>query len=144
MKNEFKAEFLSSSENERFARLIASAFIMELDPTTEELSEIKTAVSEAVTNAVIHGYGKDEGIVTMTGKICDNTVVFTVSDRGKGIENVEKAREPLYTGAPEMERSGMGFTIMEAFTDSLKVESKPGCGTSVIMAKQINGGKNGQ
>ncbi len=144
MKNEFKAEFLSNSENERFARMIAAAFVMELDPTTEDLSEIKTAISEAVTNAIIHGYADKSGMITMTGKICDNTVIFTISDKGRGIENIEKAREPLYTGAPDMERSGMGFTIMEAFMDSIEVQSTVGQGTSVIMSKQLIGGNNGK
>lgn len=139
MKNEMKAEFLSISENESFARTIASAFILPLDPTVEEMSEIKTAISEAVTNAVIHGYGHNEGIITMTGRISDNTVVFTVSDKGQGIENIEKAREPLYSGAKDSERSGMGFTIMEAFMDKISVESTLTKGTTVVMTKLIGG-----
>ena len=140
MKNEMKTEFLSISENEGFARMVAAAFVLELDPTTEEMSEIKTAISEAVTNSVIHGYGNTgQGIITITGRICENIVVFTVSDKGKGIENIEKAREPLYSGAKDMERSGMGFTIMEAFMDSVSVESVLGQGTSVVMTKTING-----
>lgn len=142
MKNEMKTEFLSISENESFARMIASAFILELDPTMEEMSEIKTAISEAVTNAIIHGYENDGGkFITITGRITENIVIFTVSDKGKGIENIKKAREPLFSGAKDEERSGMGFTIMEAFMDCISVESTLGQGTSVIMKKTINGGK---
>lgn len=141
MKNEMKTEFLSIPENECFARTVAAAFILPLDPTTEEMSEIKTAISEAVTNSVIHGYSEREGIITLTGRINENTVIFTVSDTGCGIENIKKAREPLYSGAKNGERSGMGFTIMEAFMDSVKVESSIGRGTTVIMTKMLNGGQ---
>ena len=143
MKNEMKLEFSGISENERFARMAAAAFVMELDPTTEELSEIKTAISEAVTNAIIHGYANNGGVVTMTGRISENTVVFTVSDKGCGIENVSKAREPLFSCAKDSERSGMGFTIMEAFMDSINVESRLGVGTVVVMTKNISGGSYG-
>lgn len=135
--NKMKLEFLSCSGNERFARSVAAAFILELDPTLEELSEIRTAVSEAVTNAVVHGYGGKEGIITLEGRLEGSEVEFTVSDSGAGIEDIEKAREPLFTGKPEDERSGMGFTIMESFMDSLEVESAPGKGTCVIMRKLI-------
>ncbi len=139
MKNEMKTEFLSISENESFARTVAAAFILELDPTTEEMAEIKTAISEAVTNSVIHGYKNKEGIIIMTGRINENTVIFTVSDKGAGIENIKKAREPLYSGSEDNERSGMGFTIMEAFMDSVNVESEVNKGTTVIMTKTIKG-----
>ena len=142
MKNEMRTEFLSTSENESFARMVAAAFVLELDPTMEELSEIKTAISEAVTNAIIHGYENAENkFITITGRTTDNVVIFTVSDKGTGIENIKKAREPLYSGAKNSERSGMGFTIMEAFMDYISVESSLGQGTSVIMKKTINGGK---
>ena len=137
MKNEMKIEFLSIPENESFARTVAAAFVLDLDPTLEQISEIKTAVSEAVTNAIIHGYGCCDKIITLTGKTTDNTVIFTVSDKGRGIENIEKAREPLYSGAKDAERSGMGFTIMEAFMDTLSVESKLGAGTTIVMTKII-------
>ena len=143
MKNEMKLEFKSLSENERFARMTAAAFVLELDPTTEELSEIKTAISEAVTNAIIHGYKNGVGIITMTGKISENTVIFTVSDRGCGIENVSEARKPLFSGAKDSERSGMGFTIMEAFMDNISVESKLGYGTTLVLTKNISGGLYG-
>lgn len=139
MKNEMKTEFMSICQNESFARTVASAFVLDLDPTMEEISEIKTSISEAVTNAIIHGYGHSDGIITLTGRINENTVVFTVSDKGKGIENINKAREPLYSGSKDMERSGMGFTIMEAFMDSISVESIVGGGTTVVMTKIIGG-----
>lgn len=139
MKNEMKTEFSSIAENESFARTVAAAFVLELDPTIEEISEIKTAISEAVTNAIIHGYGNSGGVITLTGRINENSVVFTVSDKGKGIENINKAREPLYSGSEDMERSGMGFTIMEAFMDSISVESIVGRGTTVVMTKTIGG-----
>ena len=135
--NKMKLEFLSRSDNEKFARMVISAFLLELDPTLEQLSEIKTAVSEAVTNAIIHGYNSEDGIVTLEGMLDGNTVTVTVSDNGIGIEDIEKAREPLYTGKPNGERSGMGFTIMEAFTDRLYVESSPHSGTKVTMVKTI-------
>ena len=137
MKNSMKMEFPANSDNERFARTVAAAFVLELDPTLDELSEIKTAVSEAVTNAIIHGYNEKGGTVTLEGVIDGNTVEFTIRDSGAGIDDIEKAREPLYTGKPEMERSGMGFTIMETFMDSVNVESAPGRGTAVKMSKRI-------
>ena len=135
--NKMKLEFSSRSDNERFARMVVTAFILELDPTLEQLSEIKTAVSEAVTNAVIHGYDMQDGIITLEGTLEDNKLTVTVSDNGIGISDIKKAREPLYTGKPEAERSGMGFTIMEEFMDELYVESESGKGTSVTMVKTI-------
>lgn len=135
--NKMKLEFSSRSDNERFARMVVTAFILELDPTLEQLSEIKTAVSEAVTNAVIHGYDMKEGIITLEGTLEGNKLTVSVSDNGVGIPDIKKAREPLYTGKPEAERSGMGFTIMEEFMDELYVESESGKGTSVTMVKTI-------
>ena len=137
MKNKMKLEFINESCNERFARMTATAFASVLDPTVEELAEIKTAVSEAVTNAIIHGYENCKGIVTMEGEIADNEIIFTIRDEGCGITDIEKAREPLYTGKPELERSGMGFSIMECFMDKVTVESSPGKGTTVKMSKVI-------
>lgn len=137
MENRMKLEFINNSCNEKFARMTASAFAAILDPTVEEIAEIKTAVSEAVTNAIIHGYEKCDGMVTMEGEINDNKITFTIHDDGCGIENVKKAREPLYTGKPELERSGMGFSIMECFMDSVEVESVSGEGTTVKMSKVI-------
>lgn len=137
MENKMKLEFINESCNERFARMTATAFAAILDPTVEEIAEIKTAVSEAVTNAIIHGYEHRSGIVTLEGEIHDHEIIFTIHDDGCGIENIEKAREPLYTGKPELERSGMGFSIMECFMDFVTVQSKPGEGTTVRMSKVI-------
>lgn len=135
--NRMKLEFISRSQNERFARSVASAFVLELDPTLQELSEIKTAVSEAVTNAIIHGYRGTTGIITMEGVICNSVVELTIYDNGTGIDDIDKAMEPMYTGAPDEERSGLGFTIMQTFMDELEVESKIGHGTRVTMRKKI-------
>lgn len=136
--NEMQLEFVSKTSNEAFARISVAAFVSQLDPTVDELSDIKTAVSEAVTNSIIHGYSKDEsGIVKVNAKILENQVEIEIEDFGKGIENIEEAKKPLYTSKPDMERSGMGFTIMESFMDELKVESTLGVGTRVIMKKLI-------
>ena len=123
-KNEMKLEFISESNNESFARIAVSAFVAYLDPTIEEIADIKTAVSEAVTNSIIHGYENKEGKIIINCKIIANTVEIEIIDNGKGIEDVEKAKKALYTTKPELERSGMGFTIMESFMDELKIESK--------------------
>ena len=135
--NEMKLEFISKSNNEAFARISVAAFASQLDPTIEELSDIKTAVSEAVTNAIVHGYEEKEGIVKLVCKIIGNLVIIEISDTGKGIENIEIAKTPLYTSKPNLERSGMGFTIMESFMDSMKVESIVGLGTKVTLVKTI-------
>ncbi len=135
--NEMKLEFLSKSNNEAFARISVAAFASQLDPTIEELADIKTAVSEAVTNSIIHGYENSEGSIEVICKIFANTVTIQISDNGKGIENVNIAKEPLYTTKPDLERSGMGFTIMESFMDELEVESILGLGTKVTMKKVI-------
>ncbi len=137
--NRMKLEFLNRSENESFARVAVAAFASPLDPTVEELTEIKTAVSEAVSNAVIHAYPGSEGMVTVECTIDgDRRVIIIVSDTGVGIEDVELAREPLYTSKPGEERSGMGFTVMESFMDRLEVESQPGAGTKVTMIKNLD------
>lgn len=135
--NEMKLEFLSKSSNEAFARVVAAAFVSQLDPTLEELADIKTAVSEAVTNAIIHGYENKPGYIRMSCKLFINSVEISVIDEGKGIECIEQARQPLYTSKPEMERSGMGFTVMESFMDDVDVVSEPGKGTTVILQKNI-------
>ena len=137
MDNVMCLEFLNKSENESFARVVAAAFASALNPTAPELAEIKTAVSEAVTNAIIHGYENSVGMVRLEGKIDGRTVEFTVSDEGWGIADVEKAREPLFTGKPDAERSGMGFSIMESFMDRVEVKSRLGEGTQVKMSKTI-------
>lgn len=133
--NEMKLEFLSKSSNEAFARVVAAAFVSQLDPTLEELADIKTAVSEAVTNSIIHGYENGEGYVKMDCLLYADSVEITISDNGKGIEDVEMARQPLYTSKPELERSGMGFTVMETFMDSIEIVSQPGLGTTIKMFK---------
>ena len=135
--NEMKLEFISKSNNEAFARISVAAFVAQLDPTIEEISDIKTAVSEAVTNAIVHGYEDSMGIVTIICKIHENEVYIEISDTGKGIENIEVAKQPLYTTRPNLERSGMGFTIMESFMDELNIQSILGLGTKVTMKKTI-------
>lgn len=135
--NEMKLEFSSKSNNESFARIVIAAFATQLDPTVEELADIKTAVSEAVTNSIIHGYEGKEGIIKLQCKLFANSIEIEISDNGKGIEDVEKARQPLYTSKSDLERSGMGFTIMESFMDEMRVESVLGVGTKVTMKKMI-------
>lgn len=135
--NEMKLEFLSKSCNEAFARIAVAAFASQLDPTIEEIADIKTAVSEAVTNSIIHGYENKEGIVKLHCMIKDNNIIIQVSDTGIGIEDVNTAKEPLYTSKPNLERSGMGFTIMQSFMDELSVESVVNLGTKVTMRKAI-------
>ncbi len=140
--NEMKLEFVSKSNNEAFARITVAAFAAQLDPTIEELADIKTAVSEAVTNSIIHGYENTDGIIKIVSKIFANTIEIEISDSGKGIENVEMARKPLYTSKPNLERSGMGFTIMESFMDEVHIESVLGLGTKVTMKKVIEKQQN--
>ena len=135
--NEMRLEFLSKSCNEAFARIAVAAFASQLDPTIEEIADIKTVVSEAVTNSIIHGYENKEGIVKLHCMIEDNALIIEVSDMGIGIEDVNIAKEPLYTSKPNLERSGMGFTIMQSFMDELNVESVINLGTKVTMKKVI-------
>lgn len=135
--NSMRIEFPNKADNERFARTVAASFVLGLDPTVDEISEIKTAISEAVTNAIIHGYDDKDGMVVIEGNIYDKTVEFVVLDDGVGIPDIRRAREPLFTGKPEMERSGMGFTIMETFMDSIEVDSEVGKGTRITMKKTL-------
>ena len=135
--NEMKLEFVSKSNNEAFARITVAAFVAQLDPTIEELADIKTSVSEAVTNAIIHGYEDKKGIVKIKCQIIEDEVLIEIADNGKGIEDVEIAKQPLFTTKPNLERSGMGFTIMESFMDDLSIESIIGLGTKVTMKKRI-------
>lgn len=137
-KNYMKLEFLSKSSNESFARVVVAAFATQLDPTLEALSDIKTAVSEAVTNAIIHGYEFGEGIIILEASILNNEIEIIIKDKGKGIGDIKQAMEPFYTSKPELERSGMGFTVMETFMDTLQVESIKDVGTTVTMRKKIN------
>ena len=137
LNNEMKLEFLSKSSNEAFARITVAAFAAQLDPTIEELADIKTAVSEAVTNAIIHGYEEKKGIVKIKCQIILEEIIIEISDNGKGIEDISLAKQPLYTTKPNLERSGMGFTIMESFMDEIEIESIVGMGTKVTMKKKI-------
>jgi len=132
--------FLSLSKNESFARSTVASFVAQIDPTLDELTEIKTVVSEAVTNAIIHGYEEKENEeITIQCKISNNAEVeITIIDHGVGIENIDMAKEPLYTSKPQLERSGMGFSIMESFMDKLTIHSTVGVGTTVTMKKQFH------
>lgn len=142
MKNSMTLQISAQSQNESFARATVAAFIAQLDPTMDELTEIKTVVSEAVTNCIIHGYDNDpNGIVTIEVSLENNVVELTVKDDGVGIEDVEEARQPLYTTKPELERSGMGFTIMENFMDELTVISHIGEGTIIRLKKHVANSK---
>lgn len=140
-KNEVKIIFDAYSVNEGFARMVAAAFAAEFDPTLDEIEDVKTAVSEAVTNAIIHGYEETAGKVHMSLERRSDELMVTVEDFGKGILDIEKAKEPFFTTKPELERSGMGFAFMEAFMDSVLVESVPGKGTKVTMKKCIGSGE---
>ena len=133
--NEARVYFQAKSENEFFARLFIAGFLTPLDPSLSEITEIKTSVSEAVTNAIIHGYEKQEGMVELFCGYESNHIYIEVSDTGNGISDIDQAREPLFTSKPEMERSGMGFTIMETFMDQVRVHSKPKEGTRIFMEK---------
>ncbi len=137
--NKISIELMSKSENEGFARVAVAAFVSQLDPTVEELTDVKTAVSEAVTNSIIHGYeNKKEGIIKIEASISKNEITIIIEDYGKGIKDIKQAMEPLYTSKPELERSGMGFTVMETFMDNLEVFSEYGKGTKVVMKKKFN------
>ena len=144
-KNFMKLEFDSKSKNESFARVVVASFVSQIDPTIEQITEVKTAISEAVTNSIIHGYEEKKGLIIIKCYIEENKLKIIVKDEGKGIENINKAREPLFTSKPELERSGMGFTVMESFMDKVIVESKKDKGTKIIMLKEFevnNGEKN--
>lgn len=133
MKNTVKFEFLSLSENEALARSVAAAFIMPLDPTLEELADVRTAVSEAVTNAIVHGYKKKKGTVRMECRLDGRLLVISITDFGCGIENIEQARQPFFTTDADGERSGMGFAVMEAFMDDVDVVSRRDIGTRITL-----------
>lgn len=139
--NEMELVFDSRSVNEGFARVAVAAFLTQLNPTLEEVSDVKTAVSEAVTNAIIHGYEKEVEKIWIRCRLDGQTLYIEVEDHGNGIDDVKKAMEPLFTTKPELERSGMGFSFMEAFMDQIQVESQPGKGTIVKMQKTIGKGR---
>ena len=135
--NEMEVHFLSVPENEAFARVVIAAFAVQLSPTVTEIADVKTAVSEAVTNAIVHGYEGTRGMVTMKARIDGALLSIEIQDRGKGIANVEQAMEPFFTTHPEQERSGMGFAVMQTFMDEVDVQSTPGSGTVVRLKKRI-------
>ena len=139
--NEMEVVFDSKSANEGFARVTVAAFMTQLNPTLEEVSDVKTAVSEAVTNAIIHGYDNEVHKIRIACKVEGNKICIRITDKGKGIEDVPQAMEPLFTTRPELDRSGMGFAFMEAFMDCLQVASTPGEGTTVYMEKTIGKGR---
>ncbi|WP_370766903.1 anti-sigma F factor [[Ruminococcus] lactaris] len=139
--NEMEIQFDSKSCNEGFARVAVASFLTQMNPTVEEVADVKTAVSEAVTNAIIHGYEKRQGKIRIFCRILENQFFMEVSDKGKGILNVEEAMQPMYTTKPEEDRSGMGFAFMEAFMDEVKVKSEPEKGTCVRMKKIIGKGR---
>ena len=139
--NEMELVFDSKSVNEGFARVSVAAFLTQLNPTLEEVADVKTAVSEAVTNAIIHGYEKNSGKIIIRCRLEGAVFYIEIEDNGKGIEDVEQAMQPLFTSKPEMERSGMGFSFMEAFMDEISVESQVGKGTVVRMQKEIGKGR---
>lgn len=142
MKNEMTLEFSALSENESFARVTVAAFVAQLDPTMDELTEIKTVVSEAVTNAIIHGYeNKGEGKVYIHTTLDDGAVHIIVKDQGIGIANLDEAKQPLFTTKPELERSGMGFTIMENFMDKVDIETDANLGTTISLTKYLSKNK---
>ena len=138
--NEMETTFLSLPETESFARGVIAAFAVQLAPTVSEIADIKTAVSEAVTNAIVHGYEGTCGMVTLRARIDDRTLTVEVQDSGCGIRDVRQAMEPFFTTHPEQERSGMGFSVMQTFMDDLRVDSVPGQGTSIRMRKRIHSG----
>ena len=135
--NKMTIKFLSKSVNESFARTVAGCFALQLNPSVSEISDIKTAVSEAVTNSIVHGYQNEIGEITMEGEIVGDTLHINIFDNGVGIEDVEQALEPFYTTKSQDERSGMGFTIMKSFMDEVRVVSKKGGGTKIYMSKSL-------
>ena len=137
VKNEMALEFDAVSSNESLARVAVAAFVSPLNPTLEEMADVKTAISEAVTNAIIHGYEEEKGVVYIRCRLIGDLLEVEVDDKGKGIEDIEQAMEPMYTTKPEKDRSGMGFAFMEAFMDEVEVTSIPGVGTTVFMKKKL-------
>ena len=137
VKNWMQLEFQAISENEQLARIAVASFITPLNPTLEEMADVKTAVSEAVTNAIIHGYEEKEGVVYLRCRLNGDLLEVEIEDKGMGIENIEQAMEPMFTSKPDKDRSGIGFSFMEAFMDELEVTSIPGAGTTVNMKKKL-------
>lgn len=139
--NELKCSFPARSENESFARTMVCAFAAQLDPTVEDLADLRTAVSEAVTNCIVHAYRGTEGLIAVTVRLLPKGVIYIrIADKGCGIADIAQAMTPLYSSAPAEERAGLGFTVMQSFTDSLTVRSTPGRGTTVVMRKRMQHG----
>ena len=139
--NEMNLSFLSLSENESFARVAVASFVAQLDPTLEEINEVKTVVSEAVTNSIIHGYMEKVGYIYLNCKITGDRMELVITDHGNGIVDLAQARQPLFTSRPDLERSGMGFTIMESFVDQFDVTSEEGNGTTIRLVKYFKTSK---
>lgn len=137
MNNQMELTFFALAENEAFARMVISAFLVQANPTVSLLSEVRTAVSEAVTNAVVHAYERDGGKIVLRAALSDERVDIEVEDFGRGIADIEQAMQPFFTTQPDQERTGMGFALMQSFMDEVKVTSSPGCGTVVKMAKRL-------
>ena len=135
--NEMQITIMGKSENESFARSAVGAFVSLSDPTLADIADIKTAVSEAVSNSIIHGYENKDGLIHIKCRVEDDLVSISISDNGLGIQDIDRAKEPMYTSKPELERSGMGFTVMETFMDSLLINSGEGIGTEIVMTKKL-------
>ena len=138
MNNQMELKFLAVAENEAFARMVISAFLVQANPTLSVVSEVRTAVSEAVTNAIVHAYEEISGQVILRAWIDENDIRIEIEDMGKGIEDIEQAMQPFYTSHPEQERTGMGFALMQSFMDQVRVQSSPGNGTVVFMQKRLH------
>lgn len=138
MNNQMELTFLAIAENEAFARMVISAFLVQVNPTLNVISEVRTAVSEAVTNAVVHAYDEGDGKVVLRAQVDEARVSIEVEDFGRGIENIAQAMQPFYTSQPDKERTGMGFALMQSFMDSVQVSSHPGSGTRVVMSKRLD------
>ncbi len=139
MNNRMELKFEALAENEAFARMVISAFLMQVNPTMSVISEVRTAVSEAVTNAIVHGYANQKGMVVLRSELDDSQILIEVEDYGCGIEDIQQAMQPFYTSNPEQERTGIGFSLMQSFMDALDVSSSPGSGTLVRMTKRLEG-----
>lgn len=135
--NKMKITFDAISENEAFARLAVAGFLLYKNPSINDIEDIKTAVSEAVTNSIIHGYDGDSGQIDLSCSVMGDSIIIEIKDYGRGIENIKKAMEPMYTSKPECERSGLGFTVMESFMDKIEVESEIGAGTKITLYKDL-------
>ena len=138
LSNHMELRFVSMPENEAFSRVVISGFLMQKNPTLSMLTEVRTAISEAVTNAIVHGYGNHTGMVVLRAQLDDDTLQVEVEDYGRGIEDVQRAIQPFFTTQPEKERTGIGFALMQSFMDSVSVSSSPGCGTLVKMVKKLD------